>query len=255
MKIKEEAELVSEALFSLTFYFKTFFEVINVKILVLFLFLVLNVNGNINSNLYENRNSDLYTADIQKLNKDIFVNGIRNKAQNQLIIEVDNYIDSMASNNKLSAKNLVNVCQKYDLDIVFVLSQALLESHFGTKGIAATTNSIFNVGTYDDGQILYRYKHPDESIEPYAKLLVNKYLVDKEILNLLEDKGYTNINGLRFASAKKYESNLRKIMIRIDLETDINMLQKVVSMDDNTLMAYFGPDKELDYSDQLYAMN
>ena len=47
--------------------------------------------------------------------------------------------------NYNGAKILIDVCQKYGLSIKFVLAQGQLESHFGTKGLARKTNSIFNV--------------------------------------------------------------------------------------------------------------
>lgn len=252
-KIKEEAELVSESLTNLMFYFKSYFEMANVKLAILLLFLVLNANGRVVTKEYSTQRV-IDDSIVEEYQNDYLVTSIRDRANKELIVEVSKYIDSVAPSNQLSPEILVSVCQKYELDVVFVLSQALLESHFGTKGIAARTNSIFNVGTYDDGQILYRYKHPNESIEPYAQLLVKRYLVDKEISNLLEDKGYTNVNGYRFASSKRYEASLRKLMIKIDMETSINMLQTVVNMDDKTVLAFFGPEEELDNSLYLTAM-
>ena len=180
---------------------------------------------------------------------------VKKRAEDNLILEVDKYIKSKAPESKLSAENLVKVCIKYDLDITFVLAQGLLESHYGTKGIAATTNSVFNVGTYDDGQILYTYDTPDQSVEPYAKLLHEKYLLlgdsiqanDKKLSHLIKDRGYKNASGHRFATAKRYEKALRDIMVEINMETSIKLYQGIVDLNDYDILAYFGPTN-LQYS-------
>ena len=170
-----------------------------------------------------------------------YTHSIKDKAKTQLIKEVSDYMYKMVPETKLSPDTLIDYCLKYDMDIIFVLSQGILESHLGTKGKAAKTNSVWNVGTYDDGQILYTYKHPNNSIEPYLKLLTRRYLVDKDIKHLLEDKGYKNDDGKRFASAKNYENALRKFMVRIDMETCIALHQQIVKMSDESILAYFAP--------------
>lgn len=139
--------------------------------------------------------------------------------------------------------------------IRYRLAQGILESHLGTKGIAKTTNSVWN-GTYDDGQILYTYGTPNESIEPYLALLKDKYLmkitsngdtIQTGLHTLLDDRGYKNMHGNRFATARGYENALRKIIIKIDLETSISMHQSIANLKKEEILAYFGPinNKEL----------
>ena len=125
-----------------------------------------------------------------------------------LINEVQNYIDMVAYTSNLRGYAVVEECEKYDVNICFVLAQGEMESHFGTKGIASKLNSVFNVGIYDGKTIeeinnKYKFQYPNESIEPYLKLLTTKYLVNKTEEDLLKD--FVDINGNRYASNPNYE--------------------------------------------------
>lgn len=187
--------------------------------------------------------------------KDImYSNSVRMRAHTKLVEEVTRIVSEIAPDTELDLEYLVEKCEEYEIDIIFVLAQGILESHLGTKGKAAKTNSVWNVGTYDDGQILYRYDHPNESVDPYLRLVKERYLTDKDLHNLVQDRGYINDKGLRFASARGYENSLRKLMVRIDMETSIKMYQEVRLLSDDEIMAFFGPVKTpLDHS-QLQAM-
>jgi hypothetical protein len=193
-----------------------------------------------------------------------YVKEVNEKFYNKLVSEVDSFIRKMAPESKLTPKYLVDKCLEYDTDIHFVLAQGLLESHFGTRGKANETNSVWNVGTYDDGQILYTYDHPDNSVDPYLKLINEKYLVaitsngdtiKKPEELLVEDRGYINLHGLRFASARGYENAMRKLMIRIDSETSIKFYQEILRLPSDHLLAYFAPTEELPGYNLLQAMN
>lgn len=149
-------------------------------------------------------------------------------ATEQLVIQVDEYIKKYAEDSKLSAKRIVEICDEYDLDIKLVLAQGHLESHFGTKGLATETNSVFNVGTYDDGTILFRYKNPNQSIEPYVQLLKTRYLTeDKTEDELLQKNQFRDINGKRYASSRAYEQRLSDIISIVSQTTDIDSLISV----------------------------
>lgn len=147
--------------------------------------------------------------------------------KSELITEVQNYIDSVAPTSDLRASILVDECEKYSIDIKFVLAQGELESHFGTKGLASKTNSVWNVGAYTDmtlDEILkkYKYNHPNESIDPYLKLLYNKYLtkdVEEGLLN-----NFVDIHGNRFAEDPHYEERL-KFKYKSLCNTKIDSLQ------------------------------
>lgn len=126
-----------------------------------------------------------------------------------LVNEVQIYINTIAPSSNLRGYALVEECEKYGVDICFVLSQAEIESHFGTKGIASKLNSVFNVGIYDGKTAeeidnKYKFDYPNESIEPYLKLLNERYLVNKTEQDLM--KKFVDINGNRYASNPNYEN-------------------------------------------------
>jgi hypothetical protein len=173
---------------------------------------------------------------------------VREKTNEKLIREVDAYIKKSAPTSKLDSRTLVSLCEKYQVDVIFVLAQGILESNFGTQGKAISTNSVWNVGTFDNGTIKYRYKTPTESIEPYLILLRKDYLIrinsrgdtiSKGINHLIEDGGYVNHHGKRFATSVGYENALRKYMLRIDMETNIGLYQGIIKMSDEEIAEFF----------------
>ena len=181
-----------------------------------------------------------------------YVHDVRKKAHDALIKEVENYISKITPDTKIKPEYLVSKCLEYDIDVVFVLAQGILESHLGTKGKAYETNSVWNVGTYDNGRILYRYADPNESIEPYLSLLKERYLVDKDLHSLVEDRGYINDEGKRFATARGYEDAMRKLMVIINAETSITFYQSLLNMDNDILISFFMPnDKEKEPIDEV----
>ena len=145
----------------------------------------------------------------------------------QLVDEVQNYINTVAPTSDLRACALVDACEKYNIEVKFALAQGELESHFGTKGLASKTNSVWNVGAYDGhsySKIMsaYKYSHPNESIEPYLKLLYERYLTYEAEEGLL--KNFVDHNGNRFASDKNYEERLRYKYKYISNNTQIDSL-------------------------------
>lgn len=152
-----------------------------------------------------------------------------NKYKSDLVAEVKAYIDSVAPTSSLNGYAVVDYCEKYDLDIKFVLAQGQLESHFGTTGMAIKTNSVFNVGAYDKLTIeeingKFKYKHPDYSIEPYMKLLYRDYIYgSKTELDLMAK--YVNKAGKRYSSNMNYERDMLNLYAKIGKETNISNLQ------------------------------
>ena len=145
----------------------------------------------------------------------------------QLVDEVQNYINTVAPTSNLRACILVDACEKYNIEVKFALAQGEIESHFGTKGLASKTNSVWNVGAYDGHfyskiMSVYKYSHPNESIEPYLKLLYEKYLTYETEIGLL--KNFVDHNGNRFASDKNYEERLRYKYKYISNNTQIDSL-------------------------------
>ena len=143
------------------------------------------------------------------------------EARNQLAIEVDNYISSVAPKACIDPFLMIDLCWEYGVDIRFVLAQGQIESHFATKGTAARTLSIFNVGAYDGHSATrqrrngFGFSDPNESIEPYLRLITNEYMVNgKTEADLM--KNYVNGLGMRYASNPKYESMLRSVYNHIN---------------------------------------
>lgn len=182
----------------------------------------------------------------------IYINSIKDRVNSKLVEEVEKYLHKTAPGTRINSELLVSLCDKYEMDVSFVLAQGILESHMGTKGLAAQTNSVWNVGTYDDGQIKHRYKHPNESIEPYLKLVKEKYLIkitssgdtiEKNIIQLTRDRGYINYRGLRFATSPTYESSLRKYILEINMNTEISTYQGIKELKDEEFLEFFSPSK------------
>lgn len=125
-----------------------------------------------------------------------------------LVNEVQNYITQVAPSSNLRGYAIVEECEKYGVDICFVLAQGEIESHFGTKGIASKLNCVFNVGVYDNKtaeqiESQYRFDYPNESVEPYLKLLTTRYLVNKLETDLM--RKFVDVNGKRYATDPEYE--------------------------------------------------
>jgi flagellum-specific peptidoglycan hydrolase FlgJ len=189
----------------------------------------------------------------QELVVDDYVSTVKSRAEKQLVYQVDSFIHTIAPTCKLSPEYLVKKCLEYDIDISFVIAQGILESHLGTRGMAVQTNSVWNVGTFDNGKIIYTYNDPNESLEPYLILLREKYLIrltssgdtiSKDVYHLIHDKGYVNLKGKRYATAYGYEASLRKILVSINLRTSISMYQSVINLSDDKILACFAPERE-----------
>ena len=136
------------------------------------------------------------------------------------------YIDSVAPNSGLRALVLVEKCEEYGIPISFALAQGEVESHFGTRGLAFRTNSVWNVGAYDShtySDIRYKYTNPNNSINDYLSLLDKSYLQGKTIEDLLES--YVDTNGNRYASDKHYEVKLKQKVEYIKTNYSIDELQ------------------------------
>ena len=145
-------------------------------------------------------------------------------SKDSLVAAIDNYIITTAPESTVDGLFLLNKCQEYNVDLVFVLAQATLESNFGTTGMAKKTNSVFNIWAYDGKSIhaissKYKYENPNLSIDPYLTLLNDSYLDGKSEEELLNN--FVNKHGKRYASYKNYEKELQIIIKRIEDDTDI----------------------------------
>lgn len=153
-----------------------------------------------------------------------------NIVEHALIKEVENYISKVSPKSNLTPKTVVDKCMEHDIDIIFVLAQGQIESNFGTAGIASSTNSVWNVNSYDgrSAQYIIRnglgYKHPDHSIEPYIYLIKSRYLTSGRTEHDLMNK-FTSSSGHRYASSPTYEYQLKSLYNRIYNTTNISHLQ------------------------------
>ena len=157
----------------------------------------------IKPNKEENIGYDTATEYIRELQ--ISYQGVKS----DLVDLTQHYIDSVAPNSGLRALVLVENCEKYGIPVTFTLAQGEIESHFGTKGLAYRTTSIWNVGAYDGHSLMdisHKYANPNDSVIPYLDLLINNYLPNKTVEDLLES--FVDINGNRYASDKHYETKL-----------------------------------------------
>lgn len=130
--------------------------------------------------------------------------------KSDLVDLTQHYIDSVAPNSGLRALILVENCEKYGIPITFALAQGEIESHFGTKGLAFRTNSVWNVGAYDGhdySSISHKFSNPNDSVIPYLDLLTTNYLPGKTTEDLLDS--FVDVNGNRYASDKYYETKLK----------------------------------------------
>ena len=152
-----------------------------------------------------------YAFKIQRENVELLYNG----ARADLVKSIDSVIRVCAPTTCMNGLEILNQCERYSVDLFFVLAQGHIESHFGTKGMAVKTNSVFNVMAFDGAKYdsinpRGKYKHPDLSIEPYLKLIKNKYLSNnRSELDLMHE--FIDINGKRYASAEDYEINLTNL--------------------------------------------
>ena len=132
-------------------------------------------------------------------------------AKDTLVDAIDTYIKEIAPASVMNGLAFVNNCDKYNMDLFFVIAQAQVESSFATTGLGHKMNSAFNVKAYDGKGSAHmdKHSHPDESIEPYIKLLKNDYLYDvstgetKTEMDLMNN--YVNFEGKRYATNPEYE--------------------------------------------------
>jgi hypothetical protein len=149
--------------------------------------------------------------------------------KNEIILEIDKYIYDIAPSSGVRGEVLFTLCDKYGVDVRFAMAQAQVESHYATKGTSKRTKSIFNVGAYDGHSAKrqirngFGFKDPNDSIEPYLRLITTEYLIgDKTIHDLMNT--YTNHLGMRYATNPRYEKMLRCVYNRINTQTEIGFL-------------------------------
>lgn len=120
------------------------------------------------------------------------------------------------NDTKLSPRALVLASEEHSFDLPLLMAAAHLESCFGATNRAKRTNSVFSVGSYDNGKNVVTYSDPNESIDGYINLINNDYLINGKTINdLLKPGGFVNKNGHRYASKGNYEKLLRSVRNKI----------------------------------------
>lgn len=147
--------------------------------------------------------------------------------KDKLIKEVDEYIASTSKSSRMTGKAIVSKSISEEFDITLLLAQCHIEGHFATMGRPKRTNSAFSVGCFDNGKSAFRYKHPDDSIEPYIKLVKYNYMNGRSVEQLLSS-GFRNKNGAKYASAQDYVPRIRKCMSNIKKSTEIHSLYQTL---------------------------
>lgn len=118
---------------------------------------------------------------------------------------------------RLTPEAIVTACEQNNFSIPFTMAIANLESCFGQTPRSKKTNSVFSVGSFDNGKNYCVYDSPDKSIIPFINTIKSDYLQngEKSINDLLVPNGFVNGNGDRYASNTKYEREVKNIMNRI----------------------------------------
>ena len=149
------------------------------------------------------------------------------KINSLIIVEIESYMDFKKMGHGIDPELILEMCDKYNVDPRLLLVQGWLESHWGTIGMAARTNSVFNVGAtgvgYEEIHDIYKYETRNHSIEPYVKLISERYLVDDRTeMDLLNN--FVDVNNNRYAEATNYESALKIVWKEINETTKIDSL-------------------------------
>lgn len=116
----------------------------------------------------------------------------------------------------LKPETLVRASMENSFDLPFLMAVAHQESCFGATPRAQRTNSVFSVGSYDNGKNVVTYSNPNESVYGYIDLLNSSYIVNgKSLFDLLKPGGFVNGIGKRYAKDKTYEAKIKNVRNRI----------------------------------------
>jgi hypothetical protein len=117
---------------------------------------------------------------------------------------------------ELKPETLVRASMENSFDLPFLMAVAHQESCFGATPRAQRTNSVFSVGSYDNGKNVVTYSDPNESVYGYIDLLNRSYIVNgKSLFDLLKPGGFVNGIGKRYAKDKTYEAKIKNVRNRI----------------------------------------
>lgn len=152
----------------------------------------------------------------------------------ELITEVENYVfTNFPKVNKTIPTAIVENGLEHEVDILFMMAQTQIETHYGTLGAGRETSrrSLFGVA-------LRKYESYEKAIKDYIAILKKNYLTRGRTEQHLMRR-YTTTRGGRYAENPNYEVELRGAYNNIDKKTNIKLLQekyKKINLEKRTAM-------------------
>lgn len=144
----------------------------------------------------------------------------RDSIKNELILEVENYIFSrFPKAHETIPTSIVENGLEHEVDILFMMAQTQIETHFGTLGAGRETSrrSLFGVA-------IRKYNSYSNAVVDYIAILKKNYLTRGRTEQHLMQK-YTTRGGARYAENPRYEIELRGAYSDINKKTKIKLLQ------------------------------
>ena len=111
----------------------------------------------------------------------------------------------------MTGENIVDNCLESSYDISLLLSQAHLETHFGTS-----SRNVFGI-------VGQRHSHPDEYVPHYITLMTSKYIIERTPEQLIRSNfSMENNRRVKYAENPNYGREIRNIRKNIIENTDIH---------------------------------
>lgn len=133
------------------------------------------------------------------------------RLRDSLITEVDCYIKWVAPRSRMTGENIVDNCLENSYDISLLLSQAHLETHFGTS-----SRNVFGI-------VGQRHSHPDEYVPHYITLMTSKYIIKRTPEQLIRSNfSMENNRRAKYAENPNYGREVGNIRRNIIENTDIH---------------------------------
>ena len=168
----------------------------------------------------------------------------KDSVKNKLIEEVENYIyANFPKAHKTIPTSLVEIGLEHKIDIMFMMAQTQIETHYGTLGAGreSSRRSLFGVANR-------KYDSYEKAISDYVSVLKKSYLTRSRTEKHLM-RNYTTVSGKRYAENPNYEVDLKGAYTSINKKTRIKSLQeeyhKFDEKERKTLLCYDENMKEV----------
>lgn len=178
--------------------------------LIFLIFPTINLINIQYSNNFLNENLYNYEKSVDDSLFTIKVNAVKNYMEASAISQAYSPYDI-----ELSPELLVEISTEKNFDLPLLLAQAHLESCFGLSSRAKKTNSVFSVGSYENGTNMCIYENQNDSVLPYIELIQKNYLPGKTVSELLQDGSFVDVNNQRYARDSIYEYKISFLRDRI----------------------------------------